>query len=372
MKKILIYTPGIDYGGIESFLQNIVDGLKYDKDLKVTILTRNGVGSSLIYKRLRELGIVNSIGIEHLNIWNMRLFRRELKKYFACNNFDILHVQDSNEPFVIEEAKKKNGIRVALHFHSTHLIEGKNNILMIFLKNISRRINIRLADVFMAPSSEVVEVVKPFIRGKDIVQIPNAINTRRYAFNEKKRKELRLKYCVGEDFVIGHVGRFAYGKNQEFIIEIFKRYISQGKPFEDSRLILVGEGPKESRIKELVRNYGIVEKVIFVNNNGDIPSLLSMMDIFVFPSLFEGLGISLVEAQCNGLPCLVSNNIPDDAIVTDLVTKISLDDQEGKWIKGLLEKRNFGDRERYAEIVAQNGYGMESFNRMMKEFYLGL
>lgn len=175
-----------------------------------------------------------------------------------------------------------------------------------------------------------------WIFGKDNFEvIINGFNTKEFIFDDKKRKENRKRMNLEDRYVIGHVGCLNYQKNQEFLINIIKK-LAVDKP--SICLLLVGSGLDETILRQQILESNLEDKVILYGNSNDIQGLLSAMDIFVFPSRYEGLGIALVEAQINGLSCIASEYVPSDVVISDKIdflpisyTGISL------WIDKILE-----------------------------------
>ena len=128
--------------------------------------------------------------------------------------------------------------------------------------------------------------------------INNAIQLQHFQYDEEKRKELRDKYNLNNKNVIGHIGRFQPQKNQEFLVEIFSRYLKQDN---NAILMLIGQGENEDKVKQRISELGINDKVMLMGVRQDVNELLQAMDVFVLPSLFEGLGMVLIEAQAAGL-----------------------------------------------------------------------
>ena len=153
-------------------------------------------------------------------------------------------------------------------------------------------------------------------KGK-VTILPNAIDPERFKFCEKSRQEIRARYGIkDDDFVIGHVGRFYPQKNHDFLIDVFSEVHKQ-KP--NAKLLLLGDGPLQEKIREKTEILGIAESVIFAGLQKDPAPFYSAMDVFAFPSLWEGLGIVLLEAQYNGLPCVVSEAVPKEVLVSPLL-----------------------------------------------------
>ena len=147
--------------------------------------------------------------------------------------------------------------------------------------------------------------------------LPNAIDPERFKFSESARREIRAKYGIADDdFVVGHVGRFYPQKNHEFLIDVFSEVRLQ-KP--NAKLLLLGDGPLQEKIRQKVETLGLAESVVFAGLQKNPAPFYSAMDVFAFPSLWEGLPLTLVEAQYSGLPCVVSENVTREVVVTENV-----------------------------------------------------
>lgn len=159
------------------------------------------------------------------------------------------------------------------------------------------------------------------------------------SYKHQPRKELRKEFGIQEEnFVLGHVGRFNKVKNHTKIIEVFHA-LKQLQP--QSKLLLVGDGEDMGKIKDMVAELQLTEDVIFTGARKDVPAMMSMMDCFVFPSLFEGLGIVLLEAQAAGLRCVVSDTVPEETTVTEKVIRLSLTDDAKNWAKAVIGREGY-------------------------------
>lgn len=169
-------------------------------------------------------------------------------------------------------------------------------------------------------------------KGK-VTILPNAIDPERFKFSEFARKEIRTKYGIkDDDFVIGHVGRFYPQKNHDFLIDVFAEVRKQKM---NAKLLLLGDGPLQEKIRQKVKSLGLAEVVVFAGLQKDPAPFYSAMDVFTFPSLWEGLGIVLLEAQYNGLPCIVSEAVPREVNVSSNITYLRM--QKNLWIEPILE-----------------------------------
>lgn len=161
------------------------------------------------------------------------------------------------------------------------------------------------------------------LKGK-VTILPNAIDPERFKFSESTRREVRAQYGIkDDDFVIGHVGRFFPEKNHKFIIELFSEYSQNHR---NCKLLLVGNGPLQAEIQDLVKQKGLENKVVFAGLQKDVVGFYSAMDVLLLPSTREAFPMTLVEAQYNGLPCIVSSAVPKETAITDNVFPLPIDD----------------------------------------------
>ena len=195
----------------------------------------------------------------------------------------------------------------------------------------------RFANVQIAPSTEAAE----FMFGKGCVQrdrahiLHNGVDLSEYRYSEDYRKSIRQELGMTKDvLVVGHVGRFNQQKNHGFLLEIFKAIQEKN---ENSILLLVGQGEQELDIRKKASALGISAQIVFMGVRADVPQLLSAMDVFVFPSLYEGMPNTVIEAQATGLPCVIADTITREADITGLVRYMSLQDAPELWAQAALD-----------------------------------
>lgn len=185
------------------------------------------------------------------------------------------------------------------------------------------------------------------------VVISNGIDTDAFAFSEDARNQIRSRYSLDDRFVIGHSGTLLPLKNQEFLIRLMPKVLKK-KP--TAMLMLLGNGSEEfqTSLEKLAEDLQVQDRVIFCGGVSNVHTYLSAFDVFAFPSLREGTPLALIEAQTNGLPCIISDRIPKDVHLTDLVTALSLD-EEDLWVEKICSaRRREGE---YAGIIKSRGYG---------------
>lgn len=201
---------------------------------------------------------------------------------------------------------------------------------------------------------------------KDFKVIPNGIDLDTFCYNKRVHDEERKKYNINNDtFVIGNVGRFTYQKNQKFILEIFKKLQNI---LSDSKLIFIGEGEDYNSIKKLAKEYSIYENIIFLGAINDVANKLNLFDLFILPSRFEGLPISLLEAQAVGLPCIISDAISEEVLINDNVIRISLDESVDSWVQKILELKKVGKCKNNSKII-ESGFEINDCAKKLDLYY---
>lgn len=196
--------------------------------------------------------------------------------------------------------------------------------------------------------------------------VKNAINTSEFVFNDSIRQQIRKDLNLDDCFVIGNIARFSPQKNHVFILKIFKELILQ---HEKSILVLVGTGETEKDIKNIALQLNVLEKVRFLGLRQDINNILQAFDVFLFPSLYEGLPVSIIEAQASGLPCILSNTIDPETAITDNVEFLSLDAPISQWVEIILSKMDF-DRTDQSNKISLAGYDVTENSNYLCEHYI--
>ncbi len=186
--------------------------------------------------------------------------------------------------------------------------------------------------------------------------IHNAIDVEKFLYNSQSRTEIRKILGLDDCFVVGHVSNFCYPKNSLFLFSVFAQ-LAQQNP--QARLLLVGTGPHLAEIQEAAAAQGLQDKVLFLGHRCDVPQLLQAMDVFLFPSLFEGLGMALIEAQAAGLPCVTSTAVPREVAVTNLVTFLPLSERIQVWVDAVADAQN-AFRANQSAAIYKAGYDLQS------------
>ena len=194
--------------------------------------------------------------------------------------------------------------------------------------------------------------------------ILNGIDVRDYRFDSEARDRIRRQYDLEGSFVIGHAGHLAEVKNQSYLLELMPR-ILEHKP--NAKLLLLGEGPDRQMLERKIVELGLEKTVTMTGNVMNVADYLSAMDVFAFPSLYEGTPLSIIEVQANGLPCVLSTGVPRDVYLTDLVQPLSLEDPDA-WIRAICGSRRT-DCEPYQQQLLQSGLDVSDAMRKIYDIY---
>ena len=362
-KKVLQVIGVLTIGGAETVAMNLFRYIDKDKFEFHYIVFGDKIGSC-------EGEMIN-IGAKIIHVnrpWpNYFMFCRQLDQIIKENGpYDIVHSHTLfNSGFVMKIAAK-NGVRCRVsHSHSTQNKVNGSFILKIYEK-VMRYLIIKYSTHYAACGAAAGNYLfgEKLFGGEGII-IKNGIDAEKYKFNYNIRRIIRKDLNISDCFVIGYVGHLAAVKNLDFLIDVFKQ-IYMLNP--SAVLLLVGDGDEKIKLENKIKEFGLEENVIMTGNVSNVNEMLSAMDVFVFPSLFEGLGMALIEAQANGLPCIVSDAVPEDAFITDLIKTISLNSTIKLWSDTIINaKRN--NSSVYCERVIKEGYDVSLIGRNIEAIY---
>ncbi len=295
---------------------------------------------------------------------NFARYKRDIRGFFQEHpEYRIIHSHMSELGyFAFREATEQDiPVRICHAHNAPHGFDTK----MIMRTYFKKRMMPYLTHLFMCGLES-----GRWLYGKQnesrFIMLNNAIDVAAYRCDAAKRASVRRSLGFADELVIGHVGRFNPQKNHPFLLEIFSALL---KKEPSAVLLLVGGGDDMPKIQARAKALGVAEHVRFLGVRSDVADLMQAMDVFVFPSLYEGLGIVLIEAQASGLPCIVSDTIPPEAYLTDLVFPQKLSASPEEWADAILEKRNIPRTGRSAEVAA-HGFDITAEAIKLQEFYL--
>lgn len=259
----------------------------------------------------------------------------EMAHFFRdhAKNYTWFHNHEVYLSFLLKPLTSHYGIQnFIVHSHATRfsdrsLAAMRNRILCFPIRflHCSRFACSRAAGEFL---------FRPQKTGRSFYLLPNAIELKRFAFNSNTRSQVREALSLNDAFVIGHIGRFVPQKNHRFLIQFFQKVTAD---IPAARLLLIGDGPLRNEIQDMVHNLGLEQHVIFLGQRNDIPNLLQAMDLFVLPSIYEGLPVSCLEAQTSGLPCLAADSVSRETAYGNNFRFLPLSD-ETAWIHAVIQQ----------------------------------
>lgn len=334
--RILVWELKENIGGVET---NIINFLRHfdNEAIVADVLVK---GSSFRFeKEINELG--GKVIYMPNYLPNIKAYRQKLKRVFDREKYDAVWCNYSGltNIEVLRIAKEFNvPIRVA-HSHVTGLSWGSNlaKAIVVPLHYFNKRRIGKYATDYWCCTEDAGKFMFPKKFWKDLVVVKDAIDLDKYVFDINNRNEIRRKYGLGEELVVGHVGRFTLAKNQKYLLDIFKQVLND-EP--NAKLLFVADGELENDIKTYAKEIDVYDNVIFTGRVDDVSKYYSAMDVFLLPSFFEGLGMVLIEAQASGTPCIASDDVPMDAKVTDGIEFLNIEESSEKWAKKAIEMSN--------------------------------
>ena len=366
-RRVCCFCEKWESGGIESFLHNVIMEMDLSR-LEIDIVAAQ-ICESVFTAGLKEKGVhfYELSGSQKRLGQNHKMFRQLLKE----RQYDVVHLNIfQGLSLYYAYLAKKAGVKVRIaHGHNSALRRSRTRWLKLALHNMAKSLLAENATDYWACSRLAAEFMFP----RDVVEryefIPNGIDIEKFRFNDEVRKKVRKDLGIEGKLVVGNVGRLCYQKNQENLIEVFAKLQSE-RP--ESVLLLVGEGEMKAELQQQVEKLGIADKVLFYGVTDKVEQLLWAMDIFVFPSRFEGLGIVAVEAQAAGLPVICSDGVPNEAVVSDLVEKVDLRSGVDSWVESILHCQVGVDRLAVHEQVQKSGFAVADVADKIEKVYLGL
>ncbi len=296
------------------------------------------------------------------NLSGYKKFIKELTQLINTNKYDIVHLHSPNIHSFVKKAIKKSNVhpKLVVHSHGSKLSDKKLNAIRnrFMVMGITKNAQLCLA------CSDIAG--KCLYGNKPYELLVNGIDPKTFAFDPKWRKTLREQYQITDDeLVVIHSGRFNEQKNHTKLVEIFYNMTKSCK----CRLVLLGDGPLRQNIENLVDKLGLNDKVVFVGFTNNVVQYLSMADVFVLPSLFEGLALTLVEAQANGLPCYVSDTCSAQSKISDKLYFLPLKDSGEKWSQFILSNCRNLDRK---NCDIDPSYDINNCCKKLVQLYRGL
>ena len=361
--RILHAVSKMNRGGIETFVMNIyraIDRNKVQFDFLDHTEEKGAFDDEILSLGGRIYKLKTLSGSYFLQ------YGRDLAYFFAAHpEYKIIHSHlNLLSTFTLRGAKAAGIPTRIAHSHTNRLLNrGLKKIVKLYAK---MRMNAYPTHKFACSKEAAIWQFgkNEYDQGR-ITIIPNGINLEKFLFSETIRRQVRSRLGIGDgEILFAHSGGFRAVKNHTFLVRLF---YAIKKRIPESRLLLIGDGKLKDGITALTQKLGIFDSVIFTGSVPNVSDYLCAADCFVFPSLYEGLGISLIEAQVSGLTCLTSNTIPDEAVLSDRCFKLDLDNPESWVLKITDEAVRFAER-RFPEKAKR--FDITQCAKQLEAFYL--
>lgn len=363
MKKVLVIIGSLKIGGQEKVGKEI--GLHIDRD-KYEI-------HYLVFDENKEAyeQELNKAGIQVFHFPEPSRgyiqYLKKLAELMKKNSYDIVHAHTMfNCGWAMLLAwYMKVPCRIS-HSHSIKMADHHYSILAEVYQFVMQK----LIHIFGAEFIGCGKAAGEWLFGKKFFEkhgkvIYNGIDTQQFRFSSRTRDEMRKQLNLEKKFVIGHVGHFMKVKNQQFLISLMPGILER-RP--EAVLLLLGDGELKDKNWEYCKELGIEDKVIMAGNVSNVADFLCAMDVFVFPSLYEGMPLSVIEVQCNGLPCVISDAVPEDVFLTDLICPLSLKSSKENWIRKICSVSRH-DSQKYGRIMGETGFDESNMLKNIYEIY---
>ena len=355
--RVLQVISGMNQGGIENFIMNIYRNIDRDK-IQFDFLVHHK-DKGFFDDEIRKLG-GNIYYCSIMDDKNIFKYIRDVNLFFKKHKeYKIVHGHLASLGFLYLAIAKHNNVPIRIaHSHGTsHTPDLKGYIKGLLFKFFKYP-----ANYYCTCSTEAG---KYMFGNEQYKVIPNAVNLEKFLYNEKTRNSVRTELNISNKFVVLNVGRLNLQKNHSFILQIYK-HILEKKP--NSMLLLVGDGERKEEIKKEINKLGLKNSVCMLGIRDDVERIYCASDVFLMPSLFEGLPVTGVEAQASGIKCFFSDVITREVEVTKNAYFLSLNESAKNWAKVILDKAEDYER-KYDSTILNTDFNIEILSKKILEFY---
>lgn len=358
--KILHFVPGFDHGGIESRLIDWYQEIDRNT-FQFELIVSKDIENNLLIRKFEDLG-GKVYRIPSFSLKNLKKFNSSIKKILLMNKYDVVHCHNPTSGAFFLKVAKSVGIKKRIMHSRTN--KFPDSIRYPKIRDFLKSRAVKYSNIHLACSNSAGEWL---YKSKEFGIIRNGIDTSIFKFDNSIRQQLRSNLNISEDeIILGIVARLTPSKNHKFIIDILE-YLEKEKP-EKYKFLIVGDGPLRFEIAEYAKRLNIENNVIFVGKKENVYDYYQVMDIFVFPSEYEGFGTVSVESQSTGLKTLISTGVPKDVMITDLVYQLPLSLGAKKWGQAILQY-DIDCREDRSKEVSTKGFDISSSVEKLKLYY---
>ena len=365
--RVLQVIGIMNRGGAETMIMNLYRNIDKTKVQFDFVVHSNDKG--LFDDEIEELGgtiyhcprYVIKNHLSYKSWWN-NFFKEHSSEYIAVHG----HIGSTASIYL--SIAKKYGLYTIAHSHSAGKVISVKDVIYKIISYRTRNI----ADYFFGCSelAGVKRYGKKVVNNSKIFSVlNNAIDVNKYVFSNEIRSKIRKELSIDENqLVIGHIGRFDKAKNQSYLVNVFEELHNADK---NTKLVLVGTGENVQSIKMQIKELNLENSIILTGVRSDVYDLLQAFDVFVFPSIYEGLPVTVIEAQASGLKCLLSDAITKEVDITGLVEYMSLNNSASDWADKILSMLPY-DRVDTSKQIAAAGYDIKTTSKELTYFYLNL
>ena len=362
IKILYVLGNALDYGGTSTFVMNYYREL-HGNEIHIDFLIY-GYTKGIYDYELKEKGS----HIFHVPIRSKNPIKhhQEIKKLFNQNSFDIIHSHvDAMNGYVLSIAKKAHiKIRIS-HAHNTNHLSN-HPVKRFLLNHYKRKIN-QVATHFLTCSLEAGNFMYPKVKKEQIFIINNAFHLKRFTFQKSSRQEVRSMLSIEDDtIVIGHIGRFDYQKNHRFLIPLMSHFKQKEM---NVRLICIGQGHLKNEFIKSVNDHQLEHCITVLDPVKNIEAYYSAFDTSILPSLFEGFGYTVIEAQYNGLYTICSKHVPVETNITINNVYLDLNDAMDTWIDAIIQAAKMRQKQSIDETLFHQ-HDIKAASTELKKLYL--
>lgn len=367
--RILHLTEMLSAAGIESFIMNNYRHIDREKVQFDFLVLRNQ--KEFYDDEVKKLGGQKYYVHSDKSNTLLRVLdeSNQIEKFLEAHHYDIVHIHYTTplRAYYLRAAKRA-GVSVRIYHSHSAYVSGKSKTKLIIYSILRGKMEAWGTHWFSCSMAAAKWMYpKQLIDSEKVKIIHNGIDTKKFAYDPEARNRIREAEGLKGRFVIINTGRLSDQKNQLFLVEIMREVV---KNDPSTMLLLLGKGEKEAEIRRKVSEYSLSDNVRLLGVHDNVYDYLSAADCYVMPSLYEGLPVAGIEAQCNGLPCIFSTDITDEVKVLDTTRFLSLDSTPEIWAKQLLELRN-KERTDGSEALRRVGYDIKDVSKELEQFYLG-
>ncbi len=363
MLRILHVVHGMDCGGTENMIMNLYR--KTDRSIIQYDFLVHTNKACFFDEEIIGLG-GRIYHVPYFNGLNYFQYKKALREFYSSHHdFQIVHGHLGSCAAIYLKEAKRAGLYTVAHSHSNY---ASFNSPRAFIYHCFARRVTSVADYFLGCSLDagLARFGKKIVSGNRFSVLRNAIDPSSFCVDSNAVSRLKHELGLDGKFVVGHVGRFSKEKNHSFLLDVFSEIARINK---DSVLLLVGDGSTRQEIEEKARDFNLIDRVVFTGVRSDVPLLMHTMDCFVFPSVFEGLGIVAVEAQCIGLPCFINDALPTDIRINENVHPLSLQLTSKDWASSIVKHSRFISKDIANQNILHAGYDINVTVRELEAFY---